>query len=85
MSDKQIRDQLSTQDTSTNNSEDWLKEKRKQQIYKFLQSYVIDKALKIFVYFEHKTDMSKVFKEVIENKYEMAHDNQGSKRIEVDI
>ena len=85
MNEKQARNELSTQDTSTNISQDLIKEKRKQQIYKFLQSYVIDKALKIFVYFEHKTDMSKVFKEVIENKFEMVHDNQGQKRIEVDI
>ena len=85
MNEKQARNELSTQDTSTNTSQDLIKEKRKQQIYKFLQSYVVSRALKIFVHFEHKTDMSKVFKEVIENKYEMAHDNQGSKRIEVDI
>ena len=85
MNEKQARNELSTQDTSTNISQDLIKEKRKQQIYKFLQSYVVSRALKIFVYFEHKTNMSKVFKEVIENKYEMAHDNQGSKRIELDI
>ena len=85
MSDKQIRDQLSIQDTSTYTSQDLIKEKRKYQIYEFLKSYDVSKALKIFLHFDHKSEMSKVFKEVIEDKFEMAHDNQGSKRIELDI
>ena len=85
MSDKQIKNKLSTQDTSTNTSQDLIKEKRKYQIYKFLQSYDVSKSLKIFLHFDHKSEMSKVFKEVIEDKFEMAHDNQGSKRIELDI
>ena len=85
MSDKQIRDQLSIQDTSTYTSQDLIKEKRKYQIYKFLKSYVVSKALKIFLHFDHKSEMSKVFKEVIEDKFEMAHNNQGSKRTEIDI
>ena len=85
MSDKQIKNKLSTQDTSTNTSQDLIKEKRKYLIYKFLQSYDVSKSLKIFLHFDHKSEMSKLFKEVIEDKFEMAHDNQGSKRIELDI
>ena len=85
MNDKQTKNKHSTQDKSIDNSQDLIKEKRKYQIYEFLKSYDVSKALKIFLHFDNKSEMSKVFKEVIEDNFEMTHDNQGSKRIEVDI
>ena len=85
MSGRLIRNELSTQDTSTNISQNLIQEKRKHQIYKFLKSYVTDRGLKIFVHFEYKSEMSKVFKEVIEDKFGTRNGSQGQKRTEVDI
>ena len=86
MSDKQIKNELDFQETRSITPSNLLKEKRKHHIYKFLQSYVVSsKTLKIFLYFDCKNEMSKIFKEVIQNKFEMTDDDQDQRRIELDI
>ena len=85
MNNEQFIYELSRQNTSTKNSHELNKEKRKYQIHQFLQSYTVDEAMKIFVCFDSQSEMSKAFKEVIENNFENTHDNQNSKKTEMDI
>ena len=60
-------------------------EKFKHQIYNFLKSYIVSKKIKIFVYFDNKNNISDTFVEVIKNKFEMAHDNQGPNKTEFEM
>ena len=86
MSEKQFKNETGFQETENISPSNLLKEKRKHHIYKFLQSYVVSsKTLKIFLYFDCKNEMSKIFKEVIQNKFEMTDDDRGRRRIELDI
>ena len=86
MSEKQFKNETGFEETGSISPSNLLKEKRKHHIYKFLQSYVVSsKTLKIFLYFDYKNEMSKIFKEVIQNKFEMTDDDRGRRRIELDI